>query len=308
MILVLIALGFAATLIALSVNKNPIVEEGDDEWGDSKRIERTFSVQPDGKLVLDTDEGNVTMIGSDSNELRVVVLASGSSDRLKKFKLDFHQDDNTVNVIGRRKAKFRFFDIHYFDIRFEIQLPKHFNIELQTAGGNIVARNVEGNFHGKTSGGEVDLEELDGEIDVTTSGGNIQIRHSKGTFTLYTSGGDIVGKSVVGPMNVETSGGNILLSETDGQITASTSGGNIKVEANDNKGIDLSTSGGNIRITLPKSISANVDAKAFGGEVSCEFELAGTIKEGKMKGKINGGGNPIKAETSGGNIALNVVE
>ena len=111
-----------------------------------------------------------------------------------------------------------------------------------------------------------------------------------------------------GSLDVETSGGNIIIKNSDAKLTASTSGGDIQVELKDNKGINLSTSGGNITVSLPKSISAQVDATTTGGDVSCDFAFAGKIKDGSMHGKINGGGNLIQVETSGGDIVINSIE
>ena len=132
--------------------------------------------------------------------------------------------------------------------------------------------------------------------------------HSKGDLVLETSGGDIIGEDVTGTTRVETSGGSIKLTKADGALHASTSGGDIHVELADNKGIDLSTSGGNIVVKLPKSITANVNAETTGGEVSCDFPFSGKLQEGSLHGKINGGGESLKLETSGGDIVIHSVE
>ena len=76
----------------------------------------------------------------------------------------------------------------------------------------------------------------------------------------------------------------------------------------DNKGIDLETSGGNLVVKLPKSISAEVSAQTTGGDVNCDFQFSGKLREGNLQGKINGGGNLIKLETSGGDIVISSVE
>jgi DUF4097 and DUF4098 domain-containing protein YvlB len=111
-------------------------------------------------------------------------------------------------------------------------------------------------------------------------------------------------ESVDGSLRMETSGGNIEIRGSTGKVNASTSGGNIRASLKDNQGIDLSTSGGNISVELPKTISADVRAEASGGDVSCDIEYSGKIKDGSMKGKINGGGNLIRLETSGGDIVI----
>ena len=50
--------------------------------------------------------------------------------------------------------------------------------------------------------------------------------------------------------------------------------------------------------------SADVRAEATGGDVSCEFPFEGRMKDESLHGKINGGGNQIRLESSGGSIAI----
>ena len=115
-------------------------------------------------------------------------------------------------------------------------------------------------------------------------------------------------EAIVGSMDFETSGGRIEVRDSDGKLRASTSGGDVRVSLKDNKGIDLETSGGNLVVQLPKTISAEVSAETTGGEVNCDFEFSGKLREGSLQGKINGGGKLIKLETSGGDIVINSVE
>jgi DUF4097 and DUF4098 domain-containing protein YvlB len=91
-------------------------------------------------------------------------------------------------------------------------------------------------------------------------------------------------------------------------LHAETSGGDIRIELKDNKGIDLTTSGGNITVSLPKSVTADVRAEATGGDVTCDFPFSGKLKDGSFDGKINGGGQLIRLETSGGDIVIQSIE
>jgi DUF4097 and DUF4098 domain-containing protein YvlB len=225
---------------------------------------------------------------------------------MDKFNVEFSQDANTVRVTGRaEKRAFRLFDNNSLQVRYEIHLPKNFNLHLETAGGNIVLSGVDGSLQGETSGGDLNLSDLSGTVHMHTSGGNISLRNTRGDLVAETSGGNIRGENVSGSIHVETSGGNITFRESDGKLYASTSGGDIRVSLTDNKGIDVSTSGGSITLTLPKTISANVQAETTGGDVTCDFSFAGHLRDGSLNGTINGGGNLIKAETSAGDIVIN---
>jgi len=296
---------FAATMIGLSIKTRTLDNTERVLLGNDKNIEKTFTVQPDGQLNIQTDVGNISVKGTESNEVSIRVMARGSEEELGKFDVSLDQNGNNVDVKGKMKrSHFRFFDNHWLEIQYEIQVPKSYNLNLHTSGGNIEINSVKGKIEGETSGGNLELSELEGNVRLSTSGGNVNIEKSSGDFNLETSGGNMYGESITGPLQMETSGGNIEIKNGDGKVRASTSGGNIHAYMKDNKGIDLSTSGGNIVVRVPKSITADVQAEASGGDVNCDLEYTGKIKDGSMKGKINGGGNLIRLETSGGDIVI----
>ncbi len=304
-ILALLALLFGATMISLSVRNRASTHADLPVWGNDKRIERSFSVQSGGRLVIDADEGNISVSGTGSDQVSVVVSARGSEERLQRYDLRFDQEGNTIKIQCRDKRRyFGFFDNQELDVQYTVKVPASFNLDLHTSGGNIDVSDVDGRLEGETSGGDLDLASLKGHVRMSTSGGNVKVQKSDGDVYVETSGGSMTGDLITGTIHMETSGGNIDLRECDGKLYASTSGGNIRVSMKDNKGINLSTSGGNVTVDLPKTVRGDVSAEASGGDVSCDLDFSGKIKEGRMNGKINGGGDLIKLQTSGGDIVI----
>ena len=237
-------------------------------------------VKSGDKLILDADEGDIHISGTDGQEMTVHIYQKGSEEYISKYRVSFDQAGDIVTIRGRHERKFfHFFDDISYGVRYEIQLPKDFNLNIQTSGGDLHVETVNGTIRGETSGGDVDGENLDGKVSLSTSGGNMKLYHSRGDIVLETSGGDIACDDVIGTMHVETSGGNIKFTKADGELHGTTSGGNIRVELASNKGVDLSTSGGNVVVSLPKSIAANVNAETTGGEVSCDFPFSGKLKD-----------------------------
>jgi len=90
--LIVLALIFAATLIALSLHERRPVRDyssaqyGDDERGSSS-VNRKFSVKPGGKLVMDVEEGDVNVMGTDGEEVTVKVSESGSRELVANYHL-----------------------------------------------------------------------------------------------------------------------------------------------------------------------------------------------------------------------------
>lgn len=283
-----------------------------NSFNGTKHIEKTFTVQPDGEFVLETDVGDVRIDGGEGEELAVSVDAEGDSDDLRRFDVQFRQSDNRVEVHGvGEKRGWRFWDWNGMRVRYSIKIPRRFGVQVSTAGGDVQLRAVEGTVKIGTSGGDVRVEEAHGEIGAETSGGDIIVRQVVGNVRLETSGGDISVSGARGDVYAETSGGDIRISNVEGSVDAETSGGDIEVRAEgENKGMTLDTSGGDIVIYVPRGITATVDASTTGGDVECELEIStsGKIEDDELHGKINGGGELIKAETSGGDIYIRALE
>jgi len=308
-VLVVCAVLFAMIVVGLSIHGRPQSGSFYHSWTSDKQIDRTFSVQPDGILDLEAAEGDILVTGNSGSDVVVHVVAHGSDDPLRLFDVNFEQDGNTVKVSSRHERRyFHFFDNNDLEVKYTIQVPHSFNLALKTSGGDITITGIKGKVDGETSGGDLDLSSVEGVVRMSTSGGNVNAENSSGEFDLGTSGGTMEGRQLTGPIRMKTSGGNIELHDCDGNLYASTSGGDIQVSMKDNKGIELTTSGGNVTVHLPKSTSGDVAAEASGGDVSSDFPFSGKLKEGRMNGKINGGGPMIKLETSGGDIAIDAIE
>ena len=307
-ILVVFAIVFATTLVALSVRtpEHHALWEGRARFGDeTKKYAESFDVAKGGTLRLDTDIGDVTITGSDVSTVQVTVNVKGDESDVKDFAVKFNQNDQGVEVRGRyRDGKGWGIGWHDFDVHYDIVVPSEYHLRVETSGGDIVVTTLKGMVRGNTSGGDVEISAVTGDINMETSGGNIRLRDITGTVVMETSGGDIRGSALAGDVSVETSGGNIELKDVNGKTVASTSGGNVRLELVENKGVDASSSGGDIVLHFPGSAGANIHAETSAGRVRCDFPFQGTLDDGLLDGTINGGGSRVRAETSGGDILI----
>ncbi len=281
-------------------------------FGAEKKFEKKFSVSTGGTLAIMTDCGNVDITGTTASEVSIVAEIHGSQRDVDGFDISASQDANGVEVKGKSRGSswFRWFGDSP-DVRFTILVPREYSAKIHTAGGNIVVTNLKGRIDGETSGGDLNIREIEGSITLGTSGGNIRAEKLMGDIHMETSGGDIQLLAIDGNVEVGTSGGNIKISEVDGKIRAETSGGNVIVKAkNSNRGIYTETSGGNIDIFVPKNITATIDASTSGGEVLCDLPvtMSGRLDESRIRGTLNGGGNPIHAHTSGGDVRIRAAD
>lgn len=277
-----------------------------------KKFEKKFSVAPGGTLTVETDVGDVEISGTSSSEVSIVAEIHGRQRDVDGFDISASQSNDGLEIKGRSKRSSWF---SWFgdspDVRFIVTVPREYSAQVHTSGGNISITNIKGRIGGETSGGDLNIRDIEGAINLETSGGNIHTEKVTGDLRMETSGGNIQIVTITGNVDVSTSGGNIKVSDVDGKIHAETSGGDVIVKAkNDNKGIYAETSGGDIDIFVPKNISASIDASTTGGEVRCDLPvtMSGRFDESRIRGTVNGGGNQIKAFTSGGDVRIKAAD
>jgi DUF4097 and DUF4098 domain-containing protein YvlB len=276
--------------------------------GDTKHIDKSFTVAAGGTVRIRMDVGDIRVKASDGNTVTVSGDLRGRARDLEQFEFTSDQSGNDVTMRGEfkgRGGRTGFGD--EMDARWTVSVPKAYNVELHTAGGDVEIVGVNGDLRGGTSGGDVRVSDVRGTVELETSGGDVTGERITGPVHLSTSGGEVHAKSIVGDIDLRTSGGDVTAEGIDGAVSARTSGGNVLVNvAGANKGVKAETSGGDIELVLAKSVGAEIDISTSGGEVTCDIPVTvqGKISEESIRGMVNGGGPKVYAHTSGGNVKV----
>ncbi len=198
----------------------------------------------------------------------------------------------------------------------------------KTSGGTIKLTNVGAEVDAHTSGGDIIVNGSKGSIGVSTSGGDIELNDIGDVVSAKTSGGDVEAINVKNGIEAQTSGGDIELDGIDGYVEAATSGGDVEAKLtlkdfSKDHHVTMNSSGGDLKLFIPANLPATIDAtiKISGFswndyDISSDFPLTtdrNKDRENKRgqrielihsEGKINGGGDLIKLETSNGNIEI----
>ena len=240
-------------------------------------VSESFSVSPGGILKVDVAGADINIRGEQSG---VTVNVKGLREEYKQW-LVISQEAYGVLVKFDPKKRIRNND----SLVFEIGVPREFNIEGETSGGDITLfTEILGNVSVDTSGGDITFQKkIIGMLKGETSGGDIEVADVEGELNVSTSGGDIEIGNVNGNAEVETAGGDIEILNVKGKLDASTSGGDIEVKNVDGDA-SLKTAGGDLEVGV---IGGNLEAETAGGDISAE----------EVHGKTN-------AQTAGGDIEL----
>jgi len=247
-------------------------------------IEQTFESAFYKNLNIKSHIGNIIIKTWDKLAVNVVIKGNQEALKTVDYKLDNNDGNVTVTTSTKGEA-----NKTALELRIEVTIPKYFNVEVKTIGGDIKVSNLTGNTKLETTGGDVNTSDIIGESDLKSIGGSIKAMTFKGNIIANTTGGSI---------NLEGS---------DGEVKAETAGNDIKVRyTGSNMGMTLKTTGGDIKVILPESFKAMLDATSTAGEIKTDFSvLVNKDFSGQsLNGIINGGGNIVKCTTTGGKISI----
>ncbi len=196
----------------------------------------------------------------------------------------------------------------------KIKVPEKFNVKLETMGGKLEVKNVEGDLKGTTMGGSLTLKNLKGDISFSTMGGSVELSDSEVNGKVSTMGGKVLVENVVGDVDASSMGGNVVQRNVKGskssigkEVWIKTMGGEINVDEAMN-GASLRTMGGDITVN---QAAEYVKANTMGGDIVIK-EIAGWVDASTMGGDVEvkvvgtDGKRDIKLSSMGGDMKIYV--
>lgn len=250
--------------------------------------EKVFPLQPGGELVIDSQNGRITVEAWDRPSARVqitrTVRASDekrASELMKNLRADVTLGEGRIEIQSRypkRTENVGIWDVlgqrvTSLNIHYYIQVPAQTRLHLETSNGEIQVRGTSGSLVGRT---------VNGNVDVTSTSGNVE---------------------------VNTTNGNIRLVGIHGATRAGTTNGAIEAEISrldPGAGVDLSTTNGDLTAVLPANLKAQLEAMTTNGRVSIGYpvEMVGRASSKLVRGRIGGGGATVSLTTTNGNIVV----
>jgi DUF4097 and DUF4098 domain-containing protein YvlB len=255
-------------------------------WTSSPQsFEKQFNVQPGSKLEVDLKTGgSISITGWDRNE--VVISGRIGGRDAEECDVEATQTSEgvrlTSNYVRHRNERNSRLD-------FVISVPQRFNLDLETMGGSITLKTLEGTMHGRTMGGTMTLANLKGSLDLTTMGGAVTLTGSDVDGSVKTMGGDVLVEDVSGNVKAVSQGGKVTQKNartTSGkgsrnEVTIKTMGGDINVD-DAPAGTDVHTMGGDIHI---RSAAQFARAKTMGGDIDIDA-IDGSVTATTMGGDV----------------------
>ncbi len=205
---------------------------------------------------------NVKIVGTGGSS---VVVDCRSKCR-SECGVEFQEDGDRLTI----RTTYRGHSGSRSSIALNIEVPRFFDVELDSMGGRLSIDGVEGTFNGKTMGGDIEIASVDGWVEATTMGGHVDVTvaGAGGHVTLVSMSGDIV-------LSVPSGFGMDLDLE-------------IAFTRNSRKDYQINALGGLNQTTTP----------------DWDYDHGTPRKYIRMAGSVGGSGNAVKVRTVNGNITV----
>ena len=290
---------FACVLLAAALPASA------DEW------EKTYDVSDGAELRVESGDGNIRITGSDRGGVYAKVTTKGWRIADDEVRIIESQNGNRVSIEVRLpRGGWSWGGGINRSVLIEVSAPPSSIVAARTGDGNIDVEDITGGTRATTGDGRITAVRLEGVVEMKSGDGNINADSLRGEVEITTNDGTIAGHDLDGGLVARTGDGNLRVEGRFETLDLRTGDGNIQTTARDGSVIDgdwrLQTGDGNLTLHLPESFAADLDARTGDGSVEVDHPVSvtGKIKKSHVRGKMNGGGGPLRLTTGDGNIRV----
>jgi DUF4097 and DUF4098 domain-containing protein YvlB len=262
-------------------------------------LEETFAVDGPAVVDLTSDYGDVTVTGSEGDEVevvaRLILWGEDEEDARRQVDVQMTQRGNriAIRVVRSDRVYVGFASTRGSRVDFEIRVPAETSLKLLTDHGDLIVDGVTGAMELGTDFGGIEVEEVSGRVDAKSDSGDI-------TLIGVSDGGDI---------EAETDFGALVLQDiTAESLIAHSDGGDIQVENVTLDGaLDLETNFGSV--TVQDAEAERIQTHSDSGDIQVEdATLDGALDLETNFGDVTANGvraSSYRMVSDSGNLTLN---
>ena len=257
-----------------------------DDWS------HQYALKGRPELHLTTDDGSVRVEVADGPQIEAQVTTVGWKIAPGEVTITESQTGDKVVIEVRLPQRHSFFDMGHRSVKLLVRVPREADLDVRTGDGSVNVEPVSGRVSITTGDGSITAAGLHGEVKLHTGDGSIRATGLEGRLQADT--GD-------GSMNVRGRFDHLELRTGDGHIDAEVERG-----SKGSDGWSLASGDGGINLRLPEDLGAELDAHSGDGSIVLDapVTVTGTISSRTVRGKLAGGGGPLRMHTGDGSIRL----
>ena len=275
-------------------------------------VVKSFTVAGRANVKVETNDGSVRVTTSDSKQVEFHVTYQGY-ELGRNLRVDTRQDGDTVELVARITGHWGInfsWGHNSRRLHIEVRMPREGDLNVNTGDGSVEVGTVNGTVSVHTGDGAVHANALNGSIDLHTSDGSITVDTLKGEIKLRTGDGSIEARDLDGRVEADSGDGHIRLAGRFEALNIKTGDGSVDAKVLPGSKMaaswSLRTGDGSVDLVLPSDFQADIDATTGDGHISLGIPVTveGTFSKSQIRGKMNGGGQPLTIHTGDGSIRL----
>jgi Putative adhesin len=276
-----------AWLAGLALVVVPAASISADEWS------HHYALKGRANLHVTTDDGSVRVETGKAGEIEARLTTQGWRIGSGEVAVSESQDGDRVSIEVRVPHRWHSgFGSGRRKVELVLQVPGEADLDVRTGDG------------------AVEVEAVSGHISLSTGDGHITTRGLHGDLRLHTGDGGIEAQGLQGRLDAESGDGHINVRGRFEALNLRTGDGHIEVEVERGSKVtdawSLRSGDGGIVLRVPDDLAADLEAHTGDGHIDLDLPLAvsGTVSRSDVRGKLGGGGGPLRLHTSDGSIRL----
>jgi hypothetical protein len=276
----------------------------------AQEVVKSYAVSGRANVRVDTNDGSVRVSTGDNKQVEFRVEYQGF-ELGKNLRVDSRQDGDKVELTARITGHWGFsWGKNSRGLHIEVRMPRDADLLVETGDGSVQADSINGNVNIHTGDGSVKANSLNGSIDLHTNDGSITVDSLKGDIRLRTGDGSIEARDLDGKVEADSGDGHIRIVGRFDALSVKTGDGSVDTRVLPGSKMASSwsvrTGDGSVDIVLPADFQANIEATTGDGHISLGIPVTveGTFSKSEIRGKMNGGGQPLTIHTGDGSIRL----
>jgi hypothetical protein len=276
----------------------------------AEEVVKSYAVSGRANVRVDTNDGSVRVTTGDNKQVEFRVEYQGY-ELGKSLRVDSRQDGDKVELTARITGHWGFsWGKNTRGLHIEVRMPREADLQVETGDGSVQADSINGKVNIHTGDGSVKANSLNGQIDLHTNDGSISVDTLKGDIRLRTGDGSIEARDLDGKVEADSGDGHIRIVGRFDALSVKTGDGSVDTRVLPGSKMATSwsvrTGDGSVDIVLPADFQANIEATTGDGHISLGIPVTveGTFSKSEIRGKMNGGGQPLMIHTGDGSIRL----
>ena len=245
-------------------------------------LDETFSTKDKPGLKLVVSDADVEVVSGANGEVRVQILVEAQNEaRGRRYFQAQHFDvalrDGEVHVLSQPEQGVRGHLRDQPETRIILTTPRSVNLRLRTSDGDIQIGDVNGDVFVRTADGDIGIGMITGTMfEARTSDGDIIVDSAEfKNVVVHTSDGDIgVGQAAAEEITAHTSDGDIHFDHLTGIADIRTADGDVHAGALVSTSSKVQTSDGDISL---ENVVGDLTALSADGDLAIDLMQPGTV-------------------------------